>query len=104
MGNAHQISNRSRSSVSTSENNNVGTVIRTKHIREHKRYGTVIVKITNMAANRRPQDNIITHIITPKGSILYGSLCNPANIQKGNNTTAFRWHLEYLPFILFLQL
>lgn len=63
--------------------------VKSKHIREHKRYGTVIVKVTNIAPNRRPQDSVITHSITSRGGILYGSQCSPNTIQKALSSSGY---------------
>lgn len=78
MGNAQL--RRNRSSIA-SDSGSTGSKL--KQPREHKRYGTVVVKVTNIAPNRRPQDNVITHCITAKGGILFGSQSSPNTIQKG---------------------
>jgi hypothetical protein len=61
------------------------------HLREHKRFGVVSVKISSTPNIVVPNRAItptqsIHHSITPKGAIIYGSMCSPCLIQKGNFT------------------
>eukprot|EP01038_Epipyxis_sp_PR26KG_P011735 gene11735-15701_t len=62
---------------------------RTKNLREQKRYGVVNMKISSTSTNRRGQENTINHVITPKGTILYGSLCTPFLIQKALSSSGY---------------
>lgn len=82
MGN-NQSNNSSRVSVASN-----GSSVKPFKVREHKRHGAVILKILNSANTpRRNPENQITHVITPKGSILYGSSVfnNPNIIQNGKS-------------------
>ncbi len=54
-------------------------------LREHKRHGVVTVRINSVNNNRRNSEGQLSHVITPKGAILYGSLFNPAVIQNGKS-------------------
>lgn len=67
----------------------IGNIIggRGQSLKEHRRFGTVSVKIaatppTIIGSNAR-NNNIIHHSVTPRGAILYGSLCSPCIMQKG---------------------
>jgi hypothetical protein len=84
MGNTQIRRNRSSIGSEGSTSNN-----RTKQPREHKRYGTVVVKVTNIAPNRRPQDNVITHSVSAKGAILFGSQSSLNTIQKALSTSGY---------------
>ena len=60
-------------------------------LKEHKRFGVVSVKISNITIptntndrNRLNQEGTVGYIVTPRGSILHGSLSPTSNIQKGN--------------------
>ena len=68
------------SDTSPLANNKTGN---NKPLREHKRHGIVTVKINSPASGRRGSDAQITHVVSPKGAILYGSLFNPSLIQRG---------------------
>ena len=57
---------------------------------ERNRYGVCIIKIASNTPpppvpnnNRRNQDRQNTHVLTPRGGILFGSQCNPQLIQRG---------------------
>lgn len=53
-------------------------------LREHKRFGVVVVKYQSTSgATRRGPDGTVSQVVTPRGVILYGSLYNPTSIQKG---------------------
>ena len=58
-------------------------------LKEHKRFGVVSLKISNivmamnMSDRSRTQEGTVSYTITPRGSILYGSLCSSNVIQKG---------------------
>lgn len=78
MGNA--VSTRNSRLSTTSDNGRLSTG---KVVREHKRNGVVVVKLNSSAASRRGGDGQITHVVTPKGAILYGSLFNPTSMQRG---------------------
>lgn len=83
MGNnnsSHQRMSFASDSGSMTANINKG---RGNSMKEHKRHGIVVVKIMNAANNRR-NNNHTTHVITPKGSVLFGSVYNPNIIQKGS--------------------
>jgi hypothetical protein len=58
-----------------------------QNLREHKRNGVVQLKISSLTTNRRNQEVTVNHTITPRGSILYGSMCNPLNVQMGKQLT-----------------
>lgn len=77
MGNTQSSRSPSTSEPATNNRN------RKTSLREHKRHGFVTVKINSNNPNRRPNEAVINHIITPKGSILYGSLFSPTAIVKG---------------------
>lgn len=57
-----------------------------KMLREHKRYGVVVVKYTSSTGSTRRPDGVVSHVVTPKGAIMYGSLFNPLSIQRGKLT------------------
>ena len=95
MGNQHSLTS-SRLSAASLENNSANISSfgsshgnRTVHLREHKRYGVVNVKITNISTSRRSPENTVNHTITPRGTIIYGSVCNPFTIQKGKISEIF---------------
>lgn len=81
MGNAVSTSPSRNSRLSASPEN--GRLSSGKVFREHKRNGVVVVKLNSSAASRRGGDGQITHVVTPKGAILYGSLFNPTGMQRG---------------------
>jgi hypothetical protein len=87
-------------SDTSSNNGSFGTGIgniRNKFVREHKKHGTVTLKLVNMNPVRRGSDHIITHTITPRGCILYGSSAfNPAVVQNGNNLFVLLFILKFL--------
>lgn len=61
---------------------------RPKHGKEHKRHGVVTLKMVVSNPTRRANDQVVTHTITPKGCILYGSLAfDPMVVQQGELTS-----------------
>ena len=78
MGNA-QTAGANRLSTSSEP----GATRKKPPLREHKRHGFVTVKVHSNNPNRRPNEGVVSHIISPKGSILYGSLHSPTQIVKG---------------------
>jgi hypothetical protein len=80
MGNTQSARATNRAFTSEPATNNKN---RKANLREHKRHGFVTVKINSNNPNRRPNEAVINHIISPKGSILYGSLFSPSAIVKG---------------------
>ena len=55
-----------------------------KPMRERLRYGVCAVKISPVTTGqRRNSERQNSYIVTPKGSILHGSQCNPQIIQRG---------------------
>lgn len=93
MGATTSTSNTSRHS--TAEVGNSSNLLTTKQsLREHKRHGMVTVKINCVNNNRRNSEGQINHVITPKGAILYGSLFNPAVLQKGKHTLHLQINLN----------
>jgi hypothetical protein len=87
MGNAVSTSPSRNSRLSTSSDN--GRSSTGKVIREHKRNGVVVVKLNSSAASRRGGDGQITHVVTPKGAILYGSLFNPTGMQRAITSSGY---------------
>ena len=75
---------RSSSSIigSSSTGMSSGYTGNKRYLKEHKRHGVVTVKMMNMANNRRGAENQLVHVISPKGSIIHGSVYNPALIKK----------------------
>ena len=69
------------SSSLSGEGSNVSG-LRTKPLREKARFGTVLVNITTLSTNRRNVEFPDSHVITPRGAILYGTLCSPRFIQR----------------------
>jgi len=51
-----------------------------RHLKEHKRHGVVSVKL--LSTNNNRSDSQVAHVVTPKGSIIFGSAINPALVQK----------------------
>lgn len=66
-----------------------GTNKKKPALREHKRHGFVAVKVHSNNPNRRPNEGVVNHIISPKGSILYGSLHSPTQIVKAIEQSQF---------------
>jgi hypothetical protein len=65
-------------------------------VKEHKRFGVVSVKIaanpnTLTIAAARNNNSMIQHSVTPRGAVLYGSLCNPCVIQRGELQLTYCW-------------
>ena len=70
--------------MSMSSESGIIPVRRPKFGREHKRHGVVTLKMVSANPVRRGAETIVTHTITPKGCILFGSQhFNPAVVQNG---------------------
>lgn len=55
-----------------------------KPMRERLRYGVCSVKIAPIAnGQRRPSDRMTSYFVTPRGSLIHGTQCNPQLIQRG---------------------
>ena len=87
----HRASRFSFSSVDHGTNSisisNVNNGRSNKFVREHKRFGVVVVKLNSAVAPRRGSDGTVSHVVTPKGAVLYGYLYHPASMQKGKINT-----------------
>lgn len=88
MGNSNSSTQGSRlTSTNTSGNprnrNRHGKLV----LKEHKRHGVVVVKVNVGAANRRGGDNPLTHVITPKGAIIFGNHLNPTGMLRAIRTS-----------------
>lgn len=58
-----------------------------KPMRERLRYGVCSVKIAPIAnGQRRPSDRMTSYFVTPRGSLIHGTQCNPQLIQRGMHT------------------
>jgi hypothetical protein len=76
--------------LSTSSENGRNGYLNKPQLREHKRYGVVVVKYqSSTGATRRNPDNIVSQVVTPRGVILYGTLYNPTSIQRAINSSGF---------------
>jgi hypothetical protein len=73
-----------------------------RFLKEHKRHGVVTVKINSTNSGRRLGESQVSHVITPKGSILYGSLFNPAPIQRGRSSQVP--NMIFLIYLLFIAI
>lgn len=84
-------SSQQRSSrLSTSSDNGRSGHVGKPQIREHKRFGVVVVKYqSSTGATRRNPENTVSQVVTPRGVILYGTLYNPTGIQRGNYLSTF---------------
>jgi hypothetical protein len=67
----------------TSTDGNTSSNVKNRLLKEHKRHGVVTIKLNSNTSGRRLGEQQITHVVTPKGAILYGSLFNPNPIQRG---------------------
>ena len=99
---------RSKSSDSTASHAShaySSSKINNGSMKEHKRFGVVSVKISNaiMAINmnerNRVQEGVVNYTITPRGSILYGTLCTPNNIHTGDYFITFICKLKFYLYI-----
>lgn len=76
--------------LSTSSENGRNGYLNKPQLREHKRYGVVVVKYqSSTGATRRNPENIVSQVVTPRGVILYGTLYNPTSIQRGTFLSPF---------------
>lgn len=83
MGHAQSIATSSRN-VSVTSDSGFSSMGRPKQGKEHKRHGVVTLKMVVSNPTRRSSDTVVTHTITPKGCILYGSLAfDPCVVQQG---------------------
>lgn len=89
MGHGQSINtSSSRNASVTSESGFSSTGGRQKHGKEHKRHGVVTLKMVVSNPTRRANDQVVTHTITPKGCILYGSQAfEPTVVQQGESST-----------------
>jgi len=72
------------SSVDTTNNNIINANSKLKPMRERLRYGVCCVKIAPIAnGQRRPSDRMTSYFVTPRGSLIHGTSCNPQLIQRG---------------------
>lgn len=84
MGQTQSVGTSHSRNVSMSSESGLIPVGRAKHAKEHKRHGIVTLKMVGANPVRRGAEAIVTHTITPKGCILYGSQnFNPAVVQNG---------------------
>ncbi|RYH12646.1 hypothetical protein EON65_37685 [archaeon] len=60
--------------------NSIDGMPRFKPPREHKRFGCVTLKVHTI--NARNAEDQVSHVLTPKGALLYGSLFNPGVVLK----------------------
>eukprot|EP01033_Poteriospumella_lacustris_P010467 gene10468-7441_t len=91
MGTTASSANPKTSRVSVaSDHGGKNSLIKGPPLREHKRFGVVVVKYQSASgATRRGPDGTVSQVVTPRGVILYGSLYNPTSIQKAINMAGF---------------
>jgi len=84
MNSNHAVSPSSSSSVDTTSTNIINANSKLKPMRERLRYGVCSVKIAPIAnGQRRPSDRMTSYFVTPRGSLIHGTQCNPQLIQRG---------------------